>query len=348
MKNSDNHTKQTVGTEIIKIDASSLGAKIYEIRGEKVMLDFDLAEIYGYTTSAFNRQVKNNIEKFDDDFMFQLTPDELALCLRSQNVTLNSAGNRRGEHFKYLPYAFTEQGIYMLMTVLHGELAIKQSKALIRTFRAMKDYIVENHSMIDYKSNLQLAMELSKNATAIDTVKTEVNKIDEQIQDLNAKMNDVVLKSELSPILLDFSKATRRQEFLLLEGELAKADEALIDIYAQAEHSIIIVDNYIDIKTLRHLQKVQPDIAVTIFSDNLGRYLSAEDYRDFRKEFPDIKIDFRQNGKHIHDRFIILDFDTERERVFHCGASMKDAGSKLTPTQTLAYFPAYDKILLER
>ena len=112
--------------EIILIDEEVLRSKIYEIRGQKVMLDFELAEIYGYTTTKFNQQVRNNIEKFDDDFMFPLTKDEFQ-NLMSKKLTSSWGGRRK------LPNAFTEQGVYMLMTVLKGELATKQSKALIRT-----------------------------------------------------------------------------------------------------------------------------------------------------------------------------------------------------------------------
>jgi hypothetical protein len=112
--------------EIIELNQTTIKDKMYTIRNKKVMLDNDLAEIYGYNLSAFNQQVQRNIEKFDEDFMFQLTTEEHN-SLRSQIVTLNG----RGKHRKYLPYAFTEQGIYMLMTVLKGELAIRQSKTLI-------------------------------------------------------------------------------------------------------------------------------------------------------------------------------------------------------------------------
>ena len=103
-------------------------SKIYIIRGQKVMLDFELAEIYGYETKNFNRQVKNNNDKFDEDFMFQLSKEEYKEILRCKNFTSSWGGTR------HLPYAFTEQGIYMLMTVLKGEIAVKQSKALIRIF----------------------------------------------------------------------------------------------------------------------------------------------------------------------------------------------------------------------
>ena len=114
-------------------------SRIYTIRGVKVMLDADLAEIYGYSTKAFNQQVKNNIEKFDEDFRFQLSDGEVNLLSRSNFLTsMQTKGVKGGR--SYSPYAFTEQGIYMLMTVLKGERAVAQSKALIRLFKQMKDY----------------------------------------------------------------------------------------------------------------------------------------------------------------------------------------------------------------
>ena len=100
------------------------------------------AEIYGYTTKNFNRQVRN-IEKFDEEFMFQLTRDEVDYISRCKNFTLNE-DDGRGHNIKYLPLAFTEQGIYMLMTVLKGDLAVKQSKMLIELFRHMRHYFAEN------------------------------------------------------------------------------------------------------------------------------------------------------------------------------------------------------------
>ena len=122
---------------ITLIDENLLKSKVYTIRGVKVMLDADLAEIYGYETRFFNLQVKNNQEKFDDDFRFQLSEDEFKpLMLKISTSKVCHGGTRK------LPYAFTEQGIYMLMTVLRGEIATRQSKALVRLFKSMKDYIV--------------------------------------------------------------------------------------------------------------------------------------------------------------------------------------------------------------
>lgn len=143
--------------EIMLVNHESLVKKIYIIRGQKVMLDFELAEIYGYETKRFNEQVKRNIEKFDEDFMFQLTDDEVSELSRSQNATLNKSAGR-GSNIKHNPHAFTEQGIYMLMTVLKGELAVKQSKALIRTFKQMKDYIVENQG-VDWEKRVFTAFD---------------------------------------------------------------------------------------------------------------------------------------------------------------------------------------------
>lgn len=133
--------------EIALITEEDIKEKIYNIRGYDVLLDSDLAKYYGYETKAFNQQVQRNINRFDNDFMFQLTEEEKINILRSQNVTssFNNYGGRR-----YLPYAFTEQGIYMLMTVLKGQKAIEQSKKLIRLFKKMKDYMIKN-DLIDQK-----------------------------------------------------------------------------------------------------------------------------------------------------------------------------------------------------
>ena len=116
-------SKQNKDIEIIELTEENIESMVYTIRGVKVMLDFDLARIYGYSTNAFNQQVKRNIEKFPEDFMFQLSDVETRMILRSQIVTANELSSKR----RYNPYAFTEKGIYMLMTVLKGDSAIKQS-----------------------------------------------------------------------------------------------------------------------------------------------------------------------------------------------------------------------------
>ena len=145
--------KKLAVAEFPLIDESLLKSRIYTIRGVKVMIDANLAEIYGYRTKAFNQQVKNNIEKFDKDFRFQLSRKEYREILGSKFLTLE-----QGKYSKTSPYAFTEQGIYMLMTVLKGERATAQSKALIRLFKQMKDYIVaENQQLLGTAGIAQIA-----------------------------------------------------------------------------------------------------------------------------------------------------------------------------------------------
>lgn len=150
--------------ELMIINETTLKDKIYTIRGQKVMLDFDLAEIYGYTTKAFNQQVRNNTDRFPEDFRFQLTKKELNKVLRSKNLTSSWGGSR------YLPYAFTEQGIYMLMTVLKGDLAIQQSIAIIRLFKAMKDYLTGNQLFITQSNYYSLVEKVENNAEDIKTI----------------------------------------------------------------------------------------------------------------------------------------------------------------------------------
>ena len=137
--------------EIIILDENDLKNKIYTIRGVQVMLDSDLAEIYGVETKRLNEQVKRNIERFPEEFMFQLSAEEFEV-LRSQIAT--SKKETRGGR-QYLPFVFTEQGIYMLMTVLKGELAVKQSKTLIRLFKQMKDFVLTNSQLFAEISSIK-------------------------------------------------------------------------------------------------------------------------------------------------------------------------------------------------
>ena len=218
-------------TEIAVIVERTIRDKIYEVRGVKVMLDFELAEIYGYSTSAFNQQVRRNANRFPDDFRFQLTQNDLDELSRSQIVILNR-GEGRGSNLKYLPWAFTESGIYMLMSVLKGELAVTQSIALIRTFRAMKDYIVENQSLVGQRDLLRISIQTAENTEAIRQVQVMMREHDDKLADVLEQLGDTVKSSEISPFLLDFSKPEDQREYLLMNGQPAKADETYINIYS--------------------------------------------------------------------------------------------------------------------
>ena len=236
--------------ERMLVNQESLVKKIYIIRGQKVMLDFELAEIYGYETKNFNRQVKNNIEKFEGkDFMFQLTTQEIEEFSRCKNFTLNR-GTGRGSNIKYNPYAFTEQGIYMLMTVLKGDLAVRQSRALVRTFKQMKDYIVENQGLIGKREFLQLSMQITSNVVEMQNLRRDLMNVEDQVAEVVDTLNNVVHKSELSDLILDLSNPQLKYGFLLLNGQPIEANLAYKDIYSIAKKSIYIVDNYIGVKTL--------------------------------------------------------------------------------------------------
>ncbi|HFT6162163.1 TPA: ORF6N domain-containing protein [Streptococcus pneumoniae] len=313
--------------EIMLVNQESLTEKIYIIRGQKVMLDFELAEIYGYETKRFNEQVKNNIEKFDDDFRFQLTKEEWE-NLRSKISTSKSETGSGGR--RYLPYVFSEAGIYMLMTVLKGELAVKQSKALIRTFKQMKDYIVENQGLIGQREFLQLSMQITSNVVEMQDLRRDLMNVEDKVAGLVDNLGNVVHKSELSELILDLSNPQLKYGFLLLNGEPIEANLAYKDIYSIAKKSIYIVDNYIGVKTLVLLKDIPSSVEITIFSDNVGKGLHTLEYQDFCKEYPFRKIKFQKSGGEFHDRYIIIDWNTDKQRIYHCGASSKDAGQRIT------------------
>ena len=313
--------------EIMLVNQESLAEKIYIIRGQKVMLDFELAEIYGYETKRFNEQVKNNIEKFDDDFRFQLTKEEWE-NLRSKISTSKSETGSGGR--RYLPYVFSEAGIYMLMTVLKGELAVKQSKALIRTFKQMKDYIVENQGLIGQREFLQLSMQITSNVVEMQDLRRDLMNVEDKVAGLVDNLGNVVHKSELSDLILDLSNPQLKYGFLLLNGQPIETNLAYKDIYSIAKKSIYIVDNYIGVKTLVLLKDVPSSVEVIIFSDNIGKGLHTLEYQDFCQEYPFRKITFQKSGGEFHDRYIIIDWNTEHQRIYHCGASSKDAGQRIT------------------
>ena len=310
--------------DLILIDEMSIKDRIYTIRGVKVMLDFDLAEIYGYTTSAFNQQVKRNSDKFPDDFRFQLSTQEASVML-SQNVTANRGGDRRTE-----PWAFSESGIYMLMTVLKGTFATKQSIALIRTFRAMKDYIVDNRSIAGQHELLQLSLQVNENRRQTEQIREELSELGCQMSSVMDKLGNVVERSEIAPFMLDFSRPEERKEYLFLDGQPMRSDLAYMEIYGRATKSIHIIDDYISLKTLHLLCGVDSKISITIISDNLRGLLHLSDYQDCQRENPDFRVDFIRSMGVSHDRFIMLDYGTENERLFHCGPSSKDSGNRMS------------------
>jgi hypothetical protein len=305
------------------------------------MLDADLAEIYGYSTKVFNQQVKNNIEKFDEDFRFQLNSEEIeelsrckicTLNMESENIessrskflTLNKGS--RGSNIKYAPYAFTEQGIYMLMTVLKGERATAQSKALIRLFKQMKDYIIaENRKLLGNDGLVQIAMQTERNTKDI-----------------------AVIQSDLQKVMENFVDPSTFKHFLILNGQKLDADVAYTQIYGMAKKSITIIDDYVGVKTLDLLRGIVKGVSVMIYSDENGyESLTEQIKKDFLKARPDVKFDKKRTKEKFHDRYIFLDYGLKGEKLFHCGASSKDAGNKITTIMQIENTEIYH-VLMEK
>ena len=276
--------------EIVPLEISweTLRSMLYTFRGKQVLLDADLADIYGYSTRAFNQQIKNNIERFDEeDLMFQLTNQEFEI-LMSKKLTSRWGGTRK------CPYAFTEQGVYMLMAVLKGPLAVRQSKALVRLFKQMKDYIVENQPLLGQREFLQLSLQTSENTRDIMEARISLSELDDKVAGIVDKLGEVVTRSELSA--------------------------------------------------------VPASVEVTVFSDNAGRYrLSLSELEDFRREFPSVALTLKTAGGVMHDRYIVLDYGAATEKIYHCGASSKDGGNKVTTialvNDNVVYHPLIDSLL---
>lgn len=308
--------------EIAIINEETLKNMIYEIRGEKVMFDFDLALVYGYSTKNFNRQVKNNMPKFEG-FVFKLTSYEVNELLRCKNFTSNSAFKKTGRGGnRYHPYAFTEQGIYMLMTVLRGELAIKQSRALVIIFKKMKDYIKKEHNLIG-TNNL---------VTLVD----KYHELDKRVS---------ITESKVDTLMDYFDDPTKYKEFAIKDNERIEADILFQNIYKEAKKSIIIIDDYISLKTLHLLKSSKEDVEITIISDNVARNrLEAEYLEDFKNDIGR-EISIFPSDHRFHDRYIVIDYKKDNEKLYHSGPSSKDAGNSITTITTLNDYEFYHQII---
>lgn len=299
---------------------------VYTIRGVQVMLDADLARIYGYEVKALNQQVKRNIERFPEDFMFQLSKDEIDL-VKSQIVTSPNSNFYSGQEGgrRKPPYVFTEQGTYMLATVLKSDIAVAQSIAIMRAFRNMKHYLIQYQQFVGKQEFQELA------ATMDERIGTVEHKIDE--------------------LSNNFISDTERKEIVVYKGQKFEADIFYIKIYVQAKKTIYVVDNYMNYKTLELLSHKQDNVAVTLFTNNLGRgkgKLTNTEVADFGNQYPTINV---KPNNETHDRLVVLDYKTANEKVFHCGASSKDAGKSMCAINEISdsklYYPVIDKLLLE-
>ena len=216
--------------KIVVSDNIKIENMIYEIRGKNVMLDSDLAMLFGYETKQLNRQVLRNINRFPENYCFQITDTEY-ISLRCQNGTLK---NGRGEHRKYLPYVFTEYGITMLAGILKSELAIKMSLRIVDIFITMKNYI--NTSLIEQKYFNELTIKNTE----------DIKLLQESFDKLNTKESN---------------------NHIFYEGQIYDAYSLLIDILSKAKKEIIIIDNYAGKKLFDIIKNI--NVKVKIYTENI-------------------------------------------------------------------------------
>ena len=292
-------TEQTTNNQLLQIEPL-----IRIIRGQQVLLDCDLAILYGVETKRLNEQVKRNIERFPDDFMFQLTKVEL-INLKSQIATLNTENHslrsqnatidNRGRHAKYLPYAFTENGIAMLSSVLRSPIAIQVNIRIMRAFTAMRQFIASNAQIF------QRLDVMEQNQLALVAHQTETDH----------KLEEVFR-------LLDSGNVQPHQG-IFYDGQIFDAYTFINDRIREATTRIILIDNYINDSVLTMLAKRADKVAATIYTKKPSAQLQL-DIQKHNAQYPPIGIITFDRS---HDRFLCID-----ETVYHLGASIKDLGKK--------------------
>lgn len=263
---------------------------IYVIRNKQVMVDSDLAMLYQVETGALNRAVKRNIKRFPEDFRFQLTAEEyenLKCQIGISSLYENGYGGRRT-----LPYVFTEQGISMLASVLHSEVAIHVSIGIMRAFVEMRRFIASNALLFERISNVEL------------------KQLEYQRQ----------TDEKLEQVFQYISEHEESSQKVFFDGQIYDAFRLIASLIEKAEKEITLIDGYVDIGTLNLLAKKSEGVFVTVYTHQRTR-LSNIDVANFNAQYPTLEVKY--TGM-FHDRFLILD----RKTAYHIGASLKDAGKK--------------------
>lgn len=257
------------------------------IRGQQVMLDSDLSALYGVETRRLNEQVKRNIERFPDDFMFQLRKEELD-NLMSQNATSSWGGTRK------LPYAFTEQGIAMLSTVLKSQTAVEVNIRIMRAFITMRRFIATNAQLFQRLETIEYhQLEMKKHQEVTD------RRIDEVFKHLDA---------DIPPM-----------QGIFYDGQVFDAYRFVSDLIRKAKQSIVLIDNYVDDTVLTLLDKRSEGVSATIYTQRISSQFQLDVDRH-NSQYPLIEI---KRFNKAHDRFLLID-----NEVYHIGASIKDLGKK--------------------
>jgi len=267
---------------------SGVEKMIQVIRDKQVLLDRDLATLYGVETKYINRAVKRNSNRFPEEFYFELTKDE---SLRCQNGTLK---NGRGQHSKYSSFAFTEQGVAMLSAVLHSEKAVRISIAIMKAFVAMRHFMMQNGGLVNRLSNIE-TKDLEQDARLLDH--------DHKIDALFEAMD----RSELQSKGLFYNN----QEF--------DAYVFVCGLIRQAKKRIVLVDRYVDEKTLAMMLKREKGVSVTIYTYDKSKVFEV-DLATYNAQYADCPIEILPCYG-MHDRFMFID-----DIAYHFGASLKDLG----------------------
>ncbi|MBR6450636.1 MAG: ORF6N domain-containing protein [Fibrobacter sp.] len=331
--------ENTVIAEENPLAATGVEKMILVIRDKQVLLDRDLATLYGVETRRINEQVKRNIARFPEDFCFQLNRDEIEF-VKSQIATSRGEGFFSGQKGggRKSPYAFTEQGVAMLSSVLKSESAIRVNIAIMRAFVQLRHYMMENAGVVNRLMRVE-GKEIEQDRRLLE----HDRKIDSLFEAMDRR------EADWQKVMENFIDPSTYKHFLILNGCKLEADVAYTQIYGMAKKSLLIVDNYVDVKTLNLLRNVPKGISVQIFSDLLGGSRMTEDMlADYRAARPDVLIDVKPALHKFHDRYIFVDFKTSSEKLFHCGASSKDAGNKITTIVQLddieGYRPMFEEL----
>lgn len=257
------------------------------IRGQQVMLDSDLSALYGVETRRLNEQVKRNIERFPDDFMFQLRKEELD-NLMSQNATSSWGGTRK------LPYAFTEQGIAMLSSVLKSQTAVEVNIRIMRAFITMRRFIATNAQLFQRLETIEYhQLEMKQHQEVTD------RRIDEVFKHLDA---------DIPPM-----------QGIFYDGQVFDAYRFVSDLIRKAKQSIVLIDNYVDDTVLTLLDKRSEGVSATIYTQRISSQFQLDVDRH-NSQYPLIEI---KRFNKAYDRFLLID-----NEVYHIGASIKDLGKK--------------------
>ena len=267
------------------------------IRGQQVMLDRDLAELYGVETRRLNEQVKRNIERFPEDFMFQLTKEEFENW-KSQFATSNSIvmGARKR------PYAFTEQGVAMLSGVLKSSTAVEANIRIMRAFVSMRHFMVNNAAIFQRLETIEFNQLESNKVQAKILAHQEVQ--DHRIDEIFRRLDEGMYKPK---------------QGIFFDNQIYDAYSFVSELVKSAKQRIILIDNYVDESVLTLLDKREDTVSAIIYTHQISRQLRLDVDRH-NSQYPPIEISvFRRS----HDRFLCID-----DTVYHVGASIKDLGKK--------------------